>query len=303
MKVFAVLSIILAGIFWGVIGIFVRGLTDLGFSSMEIVALRSFASLLVMSLYLVLFKRDRFRFHLKDWWCFAGTGIVSILFFNLCYFTAINLTTLATASILLYTAPVFVMFFSLILFREKLTVLKCVSAVIAFLGCALVSGILPGGNLALNPTGLLCGLGAGLGYALYSIFGRYALNRGYDTLTVTFYSFAFSSAGCLFFTNIPSVAARVAATPASLWWVLGIGILPGAAAYLLYTYGLTKVESSRASIMASVEPAVAALVGVAAFQEILTPWALAGICLVLGSIVLLNAKGIKDSFSLKRARE
>ena len=117
MKLLAVCSILIAGTLWGTIGIFVRTLSEMEFGSMELVALRSFVTLIAMGIYLLLFKRDRFRVRFKDLWCFAGTGILSILFFNFCYFTTINLTSLATASILLYTAPVIVMLLSLLLFR------------------------------------------------------------------------------------------------------------------------------------------------------------------------------------------
>lgn len=299
MKLLAVCSILIAGTLWGTIGIFVRTLSGMEFGSMELVALRSFVTLIAMGIYLLLFKRDRFRVRFKDLWCFAGTGILSILFFNFCYFTTINLTSLATASILLYTAPVIVMLLSLLLFREKLTVSKCISALLAFLGCALVAGVNPQTGLSVTPEGFLTGLGAGLGYALYSIFGRYALNRGYDTMTITFYTFAFSSAGSLFLIDTPVLAEKVIRRPESIPWILALGLITCVAAYLLYTYGLTKIESSKASIMASIEPVVATLVGILIFHETPTFWSAVGICLVLLSLVLLNAGGIVKRVSKK----
>lgn len=300
MKLFAICSILAAGTLWGTIGIFIRALTQMGFGAMELVALRSFGAFLALAVYLAVFKRSAFRIRLKDWWCFAGTGILSLLFFNYCYFTAINLTSLSTACILLYTAPIIVMLLSLLLFKERLTVSKCVSALLAFLGCALAAGFHPAADLSITPEGLLAGLGAGLGYALYSIFGRYALNRGYSSLTITLYTFAFSSLGSLFLTDTPALAGRVFGSPESLPWILALALVTCAAAYLLYTYGLTKIESSRASILASIEPAVATLVGFLAFQEPLTLWSAAGICLVFLSLILLNADGLFKKRFAKR---
>lgn len=300
MKLLAICSILAAGTLWGTIGIFIRTLTWMEFSSMELVALRSFGTLLAMALYLAVFKRDAFRIRLKDWWCFAGTGILSILFFNYCYFTAINLTSLSTACILLYTAPIIVMLLSLLLFKEKLTALKCVSALLAFLGCALAAGLHPAADLSITPEGLLAGLGAGLGYALYSIFGRYALNRGYSSLTITLYTFAFSSFGSLFLVDTPALAGKISGRPESIPWILALALVTCAAAYLLYTYGLTKIESSRASILASIEPAVATLVGFFVFQEPLTLWSAAGICLVFLSLILLNADSVFKKRFAKR---
>lgn len=291
-KIFAVCSILIAGSLWGTIGIFIRTLSEMNFSSMELVALRSFVTLVSMGIYLLFFKKNRFHIRLKDLWCFAGTGILSIVFFNFCYFTTINLTSLSTASILLYTAPVIVMLLSLLLFRERLTASKCASAILSFLGCALVAGVNPQTGLSITPMGLLTGLGSGLGYALYSIFGRYALNFGYDTLTITFYTFAFSSAGSIFLIDIPKLTNKIVCQPESIPWILALGLITCVAAYLLYTYGLTIIESSKASIMASIEPVVATLIGVLIFHESLTLWSGIGVCLVLFSLILLDAKGI-----------
>ena len=60
--------------------------------------------------------------------------------------------------------------------------------------------------------------------------------------------------------------------------------------YFLYTYGLTGLETGKASILASVEPVVATLIGILVFHETLTPVAVVGILLVLSAVVLLNLK-------------
>lgn len=72
---------------------------------------------------------------------FLGTGLCSIVFFNICYFTAIQLTTLSMAAILLYTAPSIVMVLSILLFKEAFTPVKALCLVLAFAGCVLVSGL------------------------------------------------------------------------------------------------------------------------------------------------------------------
>ena len=67
-----------------------------------------------------------------------------------------------------------------------------------------------------------------------------------------------------------------------------MGLMTGFAAYLLYTWGLAYMESSRASILASVEPAVAAVAGIVVFREQLSLQVALGIMLVLGAIVILS---------------
>ena len=78
--------IVSAGILWGSMGLFVRRLNGLGLASMEIVALRSVVTAVLMLLFLLCFDRRLLQIKWKDIWCFFGTGVCSILFFNFCCF-------------------------------------------------------------------------------------------------------------------------------------------------------------------------------------------------------------------------
>lgn len=71
-------------------------------------------------------------------------GLVSILLFTLCYFRSQQVSSLAVAAILLYTAPTFVVILSAILWKDKITKRKLLALVLAFLGCCFVAGILNG---------------------------------------------------------------------------------------------------------------------------------------------------------------
>ena len=94
--------------------------------------------------YLLFFHRDMLRIHIKDLWCFIGTGVASITFFNYCYFKAVITTSLSVAAVLLYTAPAIVMILSAMLFGEALNIKKVVAIVMTFAGCVLVTGVLSG---------------------------------------------------------------------------------------------------------------------------------------------------------------
>jgi drug/metabolite transporter (DMT)-like permease len=80
-----------------------------------------------------------------------------------------------------------------------------------------------------------------------------------------------------------------ASLPAFLW-CLGTGVLSCFVPYMLYTYSLTGLENGRASILASVEPVVASLLGVFVYHEKMTLASAAGVLLVLSAILLLNLK-------------
>ena len=84
MKKFAPILILVAGILWGSMGLFVRTLNAQGLASMDIVGLRAVVTAVSMLLFLLIFDRKLFVIRLKDLWCFLGTGICSIVFFNYC---------------------------------------------------------------------------------------------------------------------------------------------------------------------------------------------------------------------------
>ena len=288
----AYIEVIAAGILWGCMGLFVRNLNILGLATMGIVAIRCFITCILVLLYLAIFKRELLKIKLKDIWCFLGTGFCSILFFNFCYFKSMTLTSLSIAAILLYTSPAFIMVMSFFLFKEKFNRFKVAALVMTFVGCIFVSGLINilvnGGSLTLSPAALLLGLGAGFGYALYSIFSRYALERGYHSLTITFYTFLFASVGSLFFTDLPQLASVFTGSIKGCLLCVGIAVFGTLIPYITYTAGLNGMDNGRASVVVSIEPAVATVVSFFVYHENPGIWGLIGIVLVLGAVVLVN---------------
>jgi drug/metabolite transporter (DMT)-like permease len=287
MKKLAPIFILIAGILWGCLGIFVRQLNNYGLFSMDIVLVRAIVTCIFMAVFLLCYDRNLFKIKLKDIWCFVGTGICSIVFFNYCYFKAISMTSLAVAAILLYTAPAIVMILSFLLFKEALTKRKIISLIMTFAGCVLVTGITTeGGNI--TGKGILTGLGAGLGYALYSIFSRYALQKGYHSFTITFYTFLISSIAALFLVDTSYVYEQVANNNVVIGLCICLGIICTVIPYLTYTIGLKYLDNSRASIIASVEPVTASIIGIIIYNERITFSGVAGIVLVLVALFICN---------------
>lgn len=268
----------------------VRPLNAIGLGTMDICFLRGLITFAVLFTGLLLFDRKTLKIRLRDIWCFIGTGAFSVSFFNFCYFKTMTLTSLSVAAVLLYTAPVFVMIMSFFLFKEKMTKAKVLALFIAFIGCALVSGI---GSEAgeLSAGGVLVGLGAGFGYALYSIFGRYALMRGYSSVTITVYTFLFAAVSTVFLVDVPSIIKTAGTYPEislyGVFMILFVTLFP----YLCYTKGLAGMENGTASVIASIEPVVATALGVIIYKEEMTLESILGMILVLVSIVILNSNG------------
>lgn len=286
MKKIAVGCILLAGGLWGTTGLFVRGLGALGFDTMQLVAARAVVAALVLLVIALIRDRRLLRIRLRDLWMFVGTGIVSYVFYNWCYFRCMQRCSLSVAAVLLYTAPMFIMLLSAVLFGERLTRPKAAALGLALAGCALVSGLL--GGSAVSPLGLLSGLGAGIGYALYTIFSLFALRR-YSSLTVTFYTFLAASVGVLPFIPLRGTLQLIETADAAPELIL-LGILTNVLPYLLYTKGLTWVEPGRAAVLATMEPVAATVISVAVLGETLSLPATLGILLVLAAIGIINRK-------------
>ena len=281
--------IILAAVFWGSMGIFVRRLNAFGFSSVQIVSIRITLAALFFSLLLAVKDRSGFRIALRDLLLFLGLGFGSILFFTICYFSAITIMPLSTAAILLYTSPIWIMLMSALFFHEKMTGRKLLALVLAFAGCVLVSGI-SGEGITL--TGLLLGLGSGIGYGLYSILGTIALRR-YSPYTVTTYTFLFAATGSWLICRPADMLSRFAGAANLTWLVLFCcltALVTAVIPFLSYTLGLRTVEASRAGIIATLEPMVATVVGIIVFSEPLTLLSGLGIVLILSAVVILNRK-------------
>lgn len=283
------LLIIIAASFWGCMGIFVRTLSDFGFSAIQIVSIRITLAALFFSLILFIKNRAGFKISLRDIPLFLGLGVGSILFFTVCYFSAITIMPLSTAAILLYTSPIWIMLMSAVLFHEKINRQKIIALALAFAGCVLVSGISGDGITAV---GLLLGIGSGVGYGLYSILGTIAL-RKYSPYTVTTYTFLIAAIGSWFICR-PAEALSIFSKATNFSGLVLLcfltALVTAVIPFLLYTLGLRCVEASKAGILATVEPMVATIVGIAYFSESLTLLSGLGIFLILSAVVILNKR-------------
>ena len=278
--------IILAAALWGCIGVFLKLLTAAGLSSMEGVAVRSLVSAALYGLCLAVTDRKALRIRPRHWYYFFGTGVCSLVFFNWCYFTTISQSSMSVAAVLLYTSPVFVAVMSALFLGEPLTLPKLEALLLTFAGCVLVTGLFPLGGQHISFGTILLGLGSGFGYALYSILGKVALAK-YPPSTVTFYTFLFAAVFSLPLSGLHRHLALLLDWRAAIGG-LGIGAVCCILPYLLYTSGLKYVEAGRAAILATVEPFVAALLGILVYHETATPYKLLGMGAIFCAIVLLN---------------
>lgn len=284
----AYIFVLMGAFLWGIIGIFINQLYEYSFTPWEVVAVRVIVSSLLMVIFICLFRPQLLKINLKDSFYFFGTGIISIVLFNWCYFYVMEQVSISLAVIFLYTAPAFVTILARLLFKEHLSRYKIIALILTTLGCAFVVGLLPNYQINLTLSILFIGLCSGFCYAMYSIFAKFITEK-YSSITITTYSFIAAS---LFMIPFGGLHAKL---PLLFDWnvilnVLGLSIFSTCLAFLLYTYGLSFIESSRASILSTIEPAVAVLIGVFIFKETITLSQMIGMLLILLSVFFIVKK-------------
>ena len=288
-KRLSLVYVILAAGMWGTTGVSIRVLSQFHFSSIQMVVARLFMADIFLVGFLLVTDRKKLKIERKDIKWFLGTGILSMLFFNICYSITVQQTSLSIAAVLLYTSPVFVMLLSIPIFREKITKYKLAAIFLSVAGCALVSGIFSSNIGQITMKGLGFGVCAAIGYAFYSIFARILLKK-YHSLTIISYTFLIASVGGIFIGNVPGIVEICVKTPIAIGAVIGSALICSVLPYILYTKALIDMEASRASVIASVEPVVATIIGVFVFSEKITLSAVFGIVCVLTAIGILNGK-------------
>lgn len=274
----APLLVVAAAILWGTLGIFGKQAQGEGVSPLEVGFWRAVFGSVLFGVHAAA-TRARFP-RGRDLVATALFGLVGVGIFYGSYQVAVREGGASLAAVLLYTAPAFVAVLSWLLLAERLGVRELVGVVASCGGIVLIS---TGGGEGVHatPVALVSGITAGLTYALYYLFGRRYFAR-YAPAALFAVMMPVGALGLL-----PTVQLR----GHSAWaWlnILGVGLLCTYAAYTLHSAGLRHLAATRASVISSIEPVVAAMLAALLFGERLAPVALVGAVAVVGAAVLLS---------------
>lgn len=287
-RMLPVIAIVVGSTFWGTIGVFSRELTARGLDPIQVTEVRCIVTALALAVILFFYNKELLKIKLRDIWMFFGTGVIGIISFSTLYFEAAEIVSLSMTAVLLYTAPFFVVIISAFLFSEKITKQKGISLILAFTGCLFISGVIGNVN-GFNLKGFLMGLGSGLGYAMYTVFSKFALKK-YHPFTLTFWTFFVAGICLIPFSDIGRMADVAVNVNDAIFWMLGLGILITTLPYFLYNFGLNRLDAGVASVMAFIEPMVATIAGFIMYNESPTIGNILGIVLILTAVILLNIK-------------
>ncbi len=269
-----------AAALWATLGLFYTGFIDVyGVPPLGVAFYRAILGFTLLLLVLMIARPRWLRIAARDLPLFALFGLLGVAAFFITYVYAIHLTGMAVAVVLMYTAPAWVTVIAWRLFGEGLGRVKLVALGLAFGGCALVARVADPSQIRLNLLGVLCGLGAGLTYGLYTIFNKIAVRR-YSPWTVMLYALGF---GALFLLPLQSAAVfRPLRQPALIFWLLMLAIGPTLGAALLHSMSLQRLPASVVSIVATLEPAIATALAWLFLGERL------GVDQILGGVFILS---------------
>jgi drug/metabolite transporter (DMT)-like permease len=213
-------------------------------------------------------------------------GLAGVAASNYFYYLAIQKTSVATAIIVQYTAPVWVLVYMILRGAERPTISKMASIVLAITGIALVIGLFGQGRLQLDPVGITAALIAAFSFAFYNVGGHYILIR-YDRWTVLLYT---TMAASLFWIVINPPTRIVAAHYSFVAWLFLIvfAMVSVLVPFAFYFAGLQRLDPTKAIIVSCLEPVFSILIAAAALREVIRPLQALGVLMVLSAIVVVQ---------------
>ena len=278
----AALLILVAAVLWGLLGVLGASAQAAGLGALEIAFWRALGGGALFALHAVVTGARPPRG--RDLAVTAAFGLVGVSVFYAVYLIAVRRGGASLASVLLYTAPAFVAVMSIRVLGERLAPRDWLAVAATITGVALVS--LGGGAAAgarVDAAAIGFGLVAGFTYALYYPFGKRYFTR-YAPTAVLAIALPIGALGLLPFVELRPKSGEA-------WGLLAaMAVASTYLAYTAYAYGLRGLAATRASVIAAIEPVVAAGLAAAVLGERMTPVSYAGAAIVVGAAIWLGVR-------------
>jgi drug/metabolite transporter (DMT)-like permease len=216
----------------------------------------------------------------------AVFGVVGLAMVHYSYFKTISLTNVATAILLEYLAPVFVLLIGVAFMKHKFTWWLPVGVALSVAGSALVVGAIGGEGLAVSPAGILWGLLSAAFFAAYSLMGTVLMTR-HSPYTALVWGLAFAS---LFWLVVlgPGVVLGAFADPKAAAAIVFIAVVSTIVPFTAFLIALRHIAPTNATVTSTVEPVLAGLGAYLLFGESLTTTQMLGGLMVIGAIAVIQ---------------
>jgi drug/metabolite transporter, DME family len=273
------LFVLMAAICWGAIGPVSKLAFANGMAPLEVAFWRAVLGWVLFAGHATALREVRVK--RGDLLPVLGFGLWGVTIFYGSYQVAVQAGGAALASVLLYTAPAWVVLMARMFLAEPMSPGKLASVGLTMAGVAgLTLGADAGAAMVFSPLAIVCGLVAGFTYSLYYIVGKRFLSR-YSTPTVFLYALPVGALGLSPLLDLQWPSAPAFAAVAFLSLVSTYG------AYSFYYAGLKRMEASRAAVVATLEPVIAGVLAFFWWDERFTALGYIGACLVLAGVLLL----------------
>src|ERR1700683_2988306 len=213
-------------------------------------------------------------------------GILGVAASNYLYYLAIHRTNVATAIILQYTAPVWVLLYTVARGVQKPTLQRIAAVGLAVSGIVLAIGMFGAGGVRLEAIGVIAALLAAFSFAFYNVGGHNILAR-YDRWTVLLYTLISAS---LFWMVVNPPWKIVGAHYSNSQWLFlfAFSLISVLGPFSFYFAGLQHLEPTRAIVVSCLEPVFSIVIAAFALGEVLRPLQTVGIVLVLVAIIVVQ---------------
>lgn len=255
--------------------------------SPETVLFYRFFTAALLLLAVMLAKGSRFKITLRECGALVAFGFLFAVS-SLTYYASFKYMDAGLASTLLFLYPLEVSVLMAIFFKEKIKLWTVVSIVVSMAGIALLYR--GGDGVALSTVGLALVFASSISYAVYMVMAN-RINLQMGSVKMTFYAICF----CMSFLLLYSVTLGSGLPPvlieATSWgWGFMLGLVPTVLSLIFMVKAVKSIGSTPTAILGALEPVTAVSIGVLVFGEILTSRLIAGIILILGSVVLIAVK-------------
>jgi drug/metabolite transporter (DMT)-like permease len=281
------LYVFCAAFFWASSGTASKFLFHSGITPFQLVQLRTTTAAFSFFLFLFIFKKRVLRIGRENIFYFLVLGAL-LAATQFTYLYSISRIQVAVAILLEYMAPVFIAVYSVLFAREKLGQRTVIALAGALAGCYFMTGVYSLDILNMNRTGILAGLGSAAAFAAYTLKSEYGM-QNYTPWTVVFYALFFAA----LIWNIfhPPFAAFIHPHRGPEWvLILYIGTFGTILPFGLYNEGIKLLQSTRASITATMEPVLAGFFAYSFLGETMELLQVTGALLVIASILLLQTR-------------
>lgn len=274
---------IIAATMWGIMGIFVRNLTALGYSSADISFLRCLLAGAVYLLFIAIKNPRVLKVDKTGFLICLAYGAVAYSMSFMSYSIAVSRIPVAVATVLMFMSPIWVALISRLVFREKIGGKKIITILLCLMGAALTANLVGMGG-GMDLFGVLAGVLNGFGVALQIMIPRYFSNRlERDTMLV--YGFLGAALVLAFFITPGTILTSLAAPTMgkTLVSIFGIGILCTMVANVAYVKSTVFVNATTTSILSALEVVVGSAVGFLVFHENMTALQIIGAVIIVAA--------------------